>query len=43
MREFDGISRTDVAELPDRELATRLGVVLPDWITAIAKQEGTGE
>lgn len=25
------------------ELATRLGVVLPDWITAIAKQEGTGE
>lgn len=26
-----------------QELATRLGVVLPDWITAIAKQEGTGE
>lgn len=26
-----------------QELATRLGVVLPDWITAIAKQEGTAE
>ena len=26
-----------------QEIATRLGVTLPAWITAIAKQEGTGE